>query len=47
MVTEASMRACRLEPLPEMSTVIFVGGGLCIMRDWEDVWISFLLFKRI
>ena len=45
MVVEASIRACRLEPFPEMSTVIFVGGGLCMLRDLGSVvrgigWIS-------
>jgi hypothetical protein len=34
VVVEASIRAWRLEPLPEIRTVIFVGGGLCIFDDY-------------
>lgn len=33
MVVEASMRAWRLEPSPEMRTVALVVGGSCILTE--------------
>ena len=47
VVVEASIRAWRLEPFPEMSTVIFVGGGLCILRVREGSMKCVCLLQRI